>query len=185
MRVRSALKLVRCERHLAPESFGRAAAAVGVGGAATTLGLGTAAPALLCADASVRAALRATAPLGAATALLGALNHGLYGVFIGLGWLGPFLAAQSCAALVGLALFAAVPAGGGPAALLQVWRAIVAFSAIKVGLGLVQLPRLLARTLPPTGAPGAADRAPGARAADAEPEAGEAPLAKAVDAALE
>lgn len=138
------------------------AGGVGCAGGACALLLGRAAPALLCADPAVRALLRTTAPLGGLTVLCSAINQGLYGGFVGLGWLRPFLAMNAGGALFGLGLLARLPAGCGPEGLLAVWRCVAAFSALKTLLGLAQLPALLrGPTLsppPPSGAapPGSA-----------------------------
>ncbi|KAJ1639512.1 hypothetical protein T492DRAFT_935636 [Pavlovales sp. CCMP2436] len=138
------------------------AMAVGTLGALCVLALGCA-PSLLCADVQVQAALRACAPLGALSVLLGALAQGLYGIFIGCGWLRAFLLANAASAAIALALFARVPAGGGPAALLATWRGVVLLYALKCALGLLQLPALV-RTLGEAGVPAGA--AEGARPID-------------------
>jgi hypothetical protein len=119
--------------------------ALGAAGALAALALSLGAPWLLCADEAVRGLMRRTAGLSAASVLLLCLNHGLYGVYIGYGWLPQFLVANMAGSVAGLAALARVPAGAGVEGLLRVWRIILTFTLIKVAVGALQLPMLLRR----------------------------------------
>lgn len=124
------------------------AVALGLGGGAVIIGFGLGAPGALAEDAGVRALLSRFAPLGALSVLANCVNSGLYGVYVGCGWLPRFFAMNVVSTLVAIAAFLSVPAARGGYTLGCAWAGIVGFCVLKCVLGLLQLPGLVSRTLP-------------------------------------
>jgi Na+-driven multidrug efflux pump len=86
---------------------------------------------LLTADAAVVAALRAVVPLCAATAAAWCVTSALYGVFVALRLLGPFVAVHALGAAGALAVLAR-GAGVLGSPLTHAWVAALAYSSIRL-----------------------------------------------------
>lgn len=109
--------------------------------AATNALLTTRLATLFTADPSILTPLRSLTAVAVASQALVSLATALDGIFIGVGWLGHYVAACLLGTGAAVGFFAAgLRSGGG---LVPAWRGLLAFSAVRAIAHVVQLPRLV------------------------------------------